>query len=111
MAAVPVAVLSVLKKLSPASTADAAINEVLASVVIDDVSAVCRFDAVIDMDLAVRDPAAPDALLTAYDSGDHLHPNDAGLQAIANAVNLQIFSRSMARAATATKHKSAPSGR
>src|SRR5580693_2232511 len=47
VAAVPVAVLSVLKKLSPASTAEAAISEVLASVVIDDVSAVCRFDAVI----------------------------------------------------------------
>src|SRR5258708_28716217 len=43
LATVPAAVLSVLKKLSPASTADAAISEVLASVVIDDVSAFCRF--------------------------------------------------------------------
>jgi lysophospholipase L1-like esterase len=27
-------------------------------------------------------------MLAAYDSGDHLHPNDAGYQAMANAVNL-----------------------
>src|ERR1700731_4776176 len=43
VATVPAAVLSVFKKLSPASTADAASSEVLASVVIDEVSAVCRF--------------------------------------------------------------------
>lgn len=46
------------------------------------------FDAVVDFDLAVRDPARPDRLLAAYDSGDHLHPNDAGYKAMAAAVNL-----------------------
>ena len=49
------------------------------------------FNSVIDFDQAVRDPAAPLRLLPAYDSGDHLHPNDAGYQAMANAVNLAIF--------------------
>ncbi len=46
------------------------------------------FDAVIDFDAAVRDPADPLRMLAAYDGGDHLHPNDAGYQAMANAVDL-----------------------
>ena len=45
------------------------------------------FDGVIDFDKATRDPADPTRLLPAYDA-DHLHPNDAGYQAMANAVNL-----------------------
>jgi len=49
------------------------------------------FDGVIDFDQAVRDPADPLRLLPAYDSGDHLHPDDAGYQAMANAVNLALF--------------------
>jgi len=49
------------------------------------------FDAVIDFDRAIRDPAQPSRMLPAYDSGDHLHPNDAGYQAMANAVNLSLF--------------------
>jgi lysophospholipase L1-like esterase len=50
-----------------------------------------RFDGVIDFDRAVRDPAHPLQILPAYDSGDHLHPNDAGYQAMANAVSLAQF--------------------
>jgi lysophospholipase L1-like esterase len=46
---------------------------------------------VIDFDEATRDPAHPARLLPAYDSGDHLHPNDAGYQAMANAVDLSLF--------------------
>ena len=46
------------------------------------------FDGVIDFDHAVRDPAAPLELAPAYDSGDHLHPNNAGYQAMANKINL-----------------------
>jgi lysophospholipase L1-like esterase len=46
------------------------------------------FDAVADFDAALRDPADPHRLLAAYDSGDHLHPNDAGYQAMAKAVRL-----------------------
>jgi lysophospholipase L1-like esterase len=49
------------------------------------------FDGVIDFDQALRDPADPLRLLPAYDSGDHLHPNDAGYQAMADAVSLALF--------------------
>ncbi|WP_437332126.1 SGNH/GDSL hydrolase family protein [Sorangium sp. So ce394] len=48
------------------------------------------FDGVIDFDKAVRDPADPSRLLPAYDA-DKLHPNDAGYQAMANAVNLDAI--------------------
>ncbi|WP_082864469.1 GDSL-type esterase/lipase family protein [Caballeronia temeraria] len=48
-------------------------------------------DAVLDQAAALGDPANPPAMLGAYDSGDHLHPNQAGLQAIANSVNLGWF--------------------
>ncbi|MEA2697872.1 MAG: hypothetical protein QOI66_2143 [Myxococcales bacterium] len=48
-------------------------------------------DGVVDQDVATHDPANPTRFLPAFDTGDHLHPNDAGLQAIANAVNLSFF--------------------
>ena len=48
-------------------------------------------DGVVDQDAATHDPANPTRYLPAYDSGDHLHPNEAGLQAIANAVDLSLF--------------------
>jgi lysophospholipase L1-like esterase len=51
-----------------------------------------NFDAVIDLEAAVRDPAEPDALLPAYDSGDHLHLNPSGYQRLAEAVDLAMFS-------------------
>lgn len=47
------------------------------------------FDGVIDFDAAVRDPADPHRMLPRYDSGDHLHPGDAGYQAMANAIDLR----------------------
>jgi lysophospholipase L1-like esterase len=46
------------------------------------------FDAVVDFDRATRDPDRPTRFLPAYDSGDHLHPGDAGYQAMAAAVDL-----------------------
>lgn len=46
------------------------------------------FDGVVDFDQALRDPAAPSRLAPAYDSGDHIHPDDAGYQAMADAVSL-----------------------
>ncbi|WP_049576292.1 GDSL-type esterase/lipase family protein [Streptomyces sp. SBT349] len=46
------------------------------------------FDAVIDFDRALRDPGAPGRLLPRYDSGDGLHPTDAGYAAMAAAVDL-----------------------
>ena len=48
------------------------------------------FDGVVDFDAALRDPADPSTMLAAYDSGDHLHPNAAGYQARANAINLRM---------------------
>jgi lysophospholipase L1-like esterase len=49
------------------------------------------FDGVIDFEDAMKDPARPDALNPAYDSGDHLHPSDAGYRAMAQAVPLKLF--------------------
>jgi lysophospholipase L1-like esterase len=49
------------------------------------------YDAVIDFDAAVRDPLIPTKLLSAYDSGDGLHLNPAGYQAMANEINLNLF--------------------
>jgi lysophospholipase L1-like esterase len=51
----------------------------------------CAFDGVIDFDQAIRDPKNPLTMLSLYDSGDHLHPNDAGYEAMANAVDLGIL--------------------
>lgn len=47
-----------------------------------------EYDAVADFDRAVANPADPDALLPAFDSGDGLHPGDAGLRAMAATVRL-----------------------
>jgi len=51
------------------------------------------FDGVIDFDVAIRDPAAPTRLLPAFDSGDHLHPSDAGYRAMAESIDLRLFER------------------
>ena len=51
------------------------------------------YDAVADFELALRDPARNTRLRAAYDSGDHLHPNSAGYQAMAQAVPLTIFTQ------------------
>lgn len=50
-----------------------------------------RFDAVIDFDRVLRDPAHPTRLAAAFDCGDHLHPNDAGYEAMAAAVDLGLL--------------------
>ncbi|MDR8393349.1 SGNH/GDSL hydrolase family protein [Aliifodinibius sp. S!AR15-10] len=49
------------------------------------------FDAVIDLDKALRDPDNPSQLLPAADTGDHLHPNETGHRLIAEAVDLSLF--------------------
>lgn len=49
------------------------------------------YDAVIDFDKAIRDPRNPATILPAYDSGDNLHPNDAGYKAMGDAIDLSLF--------------------
>jgi lysophospholipase L1-like esterase len=51
-----------------------------------------NFDGVVDFEAAVRDPANPKKFLPEFDPGDHLHPNDKGYEAMANAIDLGIFS-------------------
>lgn len=50
-----------------------------------------NFDGMIDLDRAVADKADPLTMAAAYDSGDHLHPKDAGYKAMAEAVDLKLF--------------------
>jgi len=50
-----------------------------------------EFDGVIDFDAVLRDPDHPSRLLAKFAAKDHLHPNDAGYQAIAGAINLALF--------------------
>jgi lysophospholipase L1-like esterase len=52
-----------------------------------------EFDGLIDFDKVLRDPANPAQLLPSLDSGDHIHPNDAGNQLMANAVSLWMLAR------------------
>lgn len=49
------------------------------------------FEGVVDFDKAIADPQAPQTMLPAYDSGDHVHPNDAGYKAMADAIDLSMF--------------------
>ena len=50
-----------------------------------------EFDGVIDFDEAVRDPERPTQILPTYDSGDHLHVNNAGNVAQGNIISLALF--------------------
>jgi lysophospholipase L1-like esterase len=49
------------------------------------------YDAVIDFDMVLRDPAHLTRLLPDYDSGDHVHPNDVGYRVMADAIDLSLF--------------------
>ena len=51
------------------------------------------FDGVVDFDKITRDPANPSLFNSAYDSGDHLHPNDAGYKAMGEGIDLAFFGR------------------
>ncbi|WP_097190032.1 SGNH/GDSL hydrolase family protein [Caballeronia arationis] len=54
------------------------------------------FDGVIDFDRALRDPARPEVLQRRYDSGDHIHPSDAGYAAMAEAVPIEAMASAQA---------------
>ena len=49
------------------------------------------FDAVLDFDLATRDPAHPEMFWPANDSGDHLHPGDTGYKKMGDSIDLKLF--------------------
>jgi lysophospholipase L1-like esterase len=49
------------------------------------------FDAIIDFEPVLADPLHPAALARGYDSGDHLHPNDAGYKAMGESIDLALF--------------------
>jgi lysophospholipase L1-like esterase len=66
-------------------------GEVIRSAVNDWIRTSRAFDAVVDFDKATQDPANPKQLNPAYNIMDHLHPNDAGYKAMAEAIDLSIF--------------------
>ncbi|MDV5146239.1 SGNH/GDSL hydrolase family protein [Streptomyces sp. SBC-4] len=70
------------------SNYDTPANEAKRDAVNDWIRTSGAYDAVVDFDRAVADPTDPDRILPAYDSGDGLHPNDAGYEAMAQAVDL-----------------------
>jgi len=49
------------------------------------------YDAVVDFDAIVRDPANPRRIRPEFDPGDHLHPSDAGYQAMAHGIDIRVF--------------------
>lgn len=68
-------------------------RELARQVVGDWIRASGSFDTVFDLELAVRDPIHPTALQHRYDGGDHLHLNPAGYAAMADAIDLDVFTR------------------
>jgi lysophospholipase L1-like esterase len=50
-----------------------------------------NFDRVVDFDAVVRDPQRPVRVKAEFDPGDHIHPNDLGNQAMADAFDLKVF--------------------
>ena len=55
------------------------------------------FDAVIDFDRVVRDPANPDLLRSAFNCGDGIHPSPAGYYAMGTSVDLSLFRKAGGR--------------
>jgi len=52
------------------------------------------FDATVDFDKVVQNPASPEQILPSLNISDHLHPNDKGYKAMADAIDLSVFSKS-----------------
>ncbi len=52
-----------------------------------------NFDALVDLDATLRDPQSPATLKAEFDSRDHIHPNDKGNQAMADAFDLGVFKK------------------
>jgi lysophospholipase L1-like esterase len=60
------------------------------------------YDGVIDFDKVTRDPSNPKMFLPAYDSCDHLHPNDAGYKAMAESIDLSLFKATTMRTSSSS---------
>ncbi|WP_229070758.1 ricin-type beta-trefoil lectin domain protein [Actinoplanes sp. DH11] len=80
------------------------------AVINDWIRATGMVEATVDFHAAVRNPASPNCILPAFDSGDHLHFNAAGAQALANAVDLSAFHRRGSVAAPAGTCLEVPGG-
>lgn len=81
----------VLSKTGPPVTFYSLEKEIVRQKVNEWIRSSGEFDDVFDFDLVLRDPSHPTQLLPIYDSGDHLHPNDAGYIAAANAIPLALL--------------------
>jgi lysophospholipase L1-like esterase len=66
-------------------------GEKMRQVVNDWIRTTKDLDSFVDFEKIVRDPAHPTRFLPAYDSGDHLHPNSAGLRAMGSGIDLALF--------------------
>ena len=70
---------------------DSAAREATRRAVNTEIRAGRVYDAYADFDAALRDPYAPHRLRPAYDSGDHLHPSDAGYRRMAETFDLALL--------------------
>jgi lysophospholipase L1-like esterase len=75
--------------LTPASLPPA--REAIRTAVNTSIRSSRAFDGVVDFDQALRDPAKPSELQRRFDSGDHIHPSDAGYAAMAAAVPIDTI--------------------
>ncbi len=81
----------VLSKTAPPVTFYSPVKEIVRQKVNDWIRSSGEFDDVLDFDVVLRDPSHPTRLLPIYDSGDHLHPNNAGYIAAGNAIPLALL--------------------
>ena len=81
----------VLSKTAPPVTFYSPEKEIVRQKVNEWIRSSGEFDDVLDFDEVLRDPSHPARLLAIYDSGDHLHPNNAGCTAEGNAIPLALF--------------------
>ncbi|HEX2925820.1 MAG TPA: GDSL-type esterase/lipase family protein [Ruminiclostridium sp.] len=72
---------------------ESAVHEQARQAVNDWIRTSGQFDAVVDFDVAVRNPSDQKKLLSTYDSGDHLHLSPAGYEKIAEAVDISLLTK------------------
>lgn len=70
-----------------------AAGEVVRSTLNNWIRSTKELDGVVDFDKTARDPTNPNKFLPAYDSGDNLHPNDAGYKAMGESIDLSLFTK------------------